>query len=298
MTRRPTATSRSVDAAYDLVGRHCADSTAPDQAAVGDVRPPGNEATLPHQLWARELQTEQLPDCSNMRTRRPAGARRRPRHRQRHRRSVDWDTAEAAIHSRRQRCLQCAPNADRASPMRMTAGRRSSTSTHSIEAGATRTIIPHEIGRMAGQRRRRRARSTSRSGRRRHGPPARRHRQGRLRGIGRRSARARSRVRAPHARVDAYRAIVGETSWRVRAAVRSRRPTSARGRTACVRPYRSSGWCLGVTQHEHGVDAIREIVNVLSRAAISVARARAHHRVRGHSNVQGNRTCGDRQRRT
>src|SRR5262249_697109 len=51
-------------------------------------------------------------------------------------------------------------------------------------------------------------------------------------------------------------------------------------------------WCLGVTQHEHGVDTIREIVNVLLLRG-NIGRAGAGPcPVRGHSNVQGNRTCG------
>jgi len=33
-------------------------------------------------------------------------------------------------------------------------------------------------------------------------------------------------------------------------------------------------WCLGLTQHEHGVDTVREIVNLLLCAATSAAKAR------------------------
>jgi anaerobic selenocysteine-containing dehydrogenase len=51
-------------------------------------------------------------------------------------------------------------------------------------------------------------------------------------------------------------------------------------------------WCLGLTQHEHGVDTIREIVNVLLLRG-NIGRAGAGPcPIRGHSNVQGNRTCG------
>jgi molybdopterin-dependent oxidoreductase alpha subunit len=51
-------------------------------------------------------------------------------------------------------------------------------------------------------------------------------------------------------------------------------------------------WCLGVSQHEHGVDTVREIVNVLLlRGNIGVP-GTGPSPVRGHSNVQGNRTCG------
>jgi anaerobic selenocysteine-containing dehydrogenase len=51
-------------------------------------------------------------------------------------------------------------------------------------------------------------------------------------------------------------------------------------------------WCLGVTQHEHGPDAIREIVNVLLLRGNLGREGAGPSPVRGHSNVQGNRTCG------
>jgi len=51
-------------------------------------------------------------------------------------------------------------------------------------------------------------------------------------------------------------------------------------------------WCLGLTQHEHGVDTIREIVNVLLLRGNIGREGAGPCPVRGHSNVQGNRTCG------
>ncbi len=51
-------------------------------------------------------------------------------------------------------------------------------------------------------------------------------------------------------------------------------------------------WCLGITQQEHGVDTIREIANLLLLRG-NIGRAGAGPSpIRGHSNVQGNRTCG------
>jgi molybdopterin-dependent oxidoreductase alpha subunit len=52
------------------------------------------------------------------------------------------------------------------------------------------------------------------------------------------------------------------------------------------------GWCLGLTQHEHGVDTVREIVNVLLLRGNIGREGAGPSPVRGHSNVQGNRTCG------
>jgi molybdopterin-dependent oxidoreductase alpha subunit len=51
-------------------------------------------------------------------------------------------------------------------------------------------------------------------------------------------------------------------------------------------------WCLGLTQHEHGVDAVREIVNLLLLRGNLGREGAGPSPVRGHSNVQGNRTCG------
>jgi len=51
-------------------------------------------------------------------------------------------------------------------------------------------------------------------------------------------------------------------------------------------------WAMGITQHKHSVDTIQELVNVLLlRGNIGKAGAGACP-VRGHSNVQGNRTVG------
>lgn len=51
-------------------------------------------------------------------------------------------------------------------------------------------------------------------------------------------------------------------------------------------------WAMGITQHENGVDNVKEIVNLLLlRGSIGIAGAGACP-VRGHSNVQGDRTMG------
>ena len=51
-------------------------------------------------------------------------------------------------------------------------------------------------------------------------------------------------------------------------------------------------WCLGITQHEQGVDTVREIVNVLLLRGNIGREGAGPCPIRGHSNVQGNRTCG------
>lgn len=51
-------------------------------------------------------------------------------------------------------------------------------------------------------------------------------------------------------------------------------------------------WCLGVSQQQYGVSAIREIVNVLLLRGNLGRLGAGPCPIRGHSNVQGNRTCG------
>jgi molybdopterin-dependent oxidoreductase alpha subunit len=51
-------------------------------------------------------------------------------------------------------------------------------------------------------------------------------------------------------------------------------------------------WCLGVSQQEFAVDAIREIMNVLLMRGQLGRPGAGPCPIRGHSNVQGNRTCG------
>ncbi|MBV8555392.1 MAG: hypothetical protein JO116_07495, partial [Planctomycetaceae bacterium] len=56
----------SWDEAFALVGRHLRGLDSPDRAAFYTSGRLGNEATFLYQLWARELGTNNLPDCSNM----------------------------------------------------------------------------------------------------------------------------------------------------------------------------------------------------------------------------------------
>ncbi len=93
---------------------------------------------------------------------------------------------------------------------------------------------------------------------------------------------------------DAYRRVCEAVSWtelerqsgvpvdQIRAAAEIYRQAPS-----CV-----FGWCLGVTQQEFGVDAIREIVNVLLLRGNIGREGAGPCPIRGHSNVQGNRTCG------
>jgi anaerobic selenocysteine-containing dehydrogenase len=51
-------------------------------------------------------------------------------------------------------------------------------------------------------------------------------------------------------------------------------------------------WAMGLTQHKNGVDNIRELVNLLLLKGSIGKKGAGTCPVRGHSNVQGDRTMG------
>src|SRR4029079_7826098 len=91
-----------------------------------------------------------------------------------------------------------------------------------------------------------------------------------------------------------YRALVVSTAWAdivegsgiSEAKIRKLADTYIASKRVII------AWCLGITQHEHGVDTIREIVNLLLLRGNIGREGAGPCPVRGHSNVQGNRTCG------
>ena len=94
--------------------------------------------------------------------------------------------------------------------------------------------------------------------------------------------------------LEEYRALCEATPWSE--LVRGSGVDEAAIR-ALADSYLNSGrviiaWCLGVTQHEHGVDTVREIVNLMLLRGNIGREGAGPCPVRGHSNVQGNRTFG------
>ncbi len=93
---------------------------------------------------------------------------------------------------------------------------------------------------------------------------------------------------------EAYKSLVEATPWAeierqsgvAEAKVREMGEVYRTSRSAII------SWCLGVTQQEHAGDTIREIVNVLLLRGNIGREGAGPCPIRGHSNVQGNRTCG------
>jgi molybdopterin-dependent oxidoreductase alpha subunit len=93
---------------------------------------------------------------------------------------------------------------------------------------------------------------------------------------------------------DEYRALCEAASWAELVHDSGVEEQAIRNLAGAYRASERAiiAWCLGLTQHEHGVDTIREIVNLLLLRGNIGREGTGPCPIRGHSNVQGNRTCG------
>ncbi|MFC8719777.1 FdhF/YdeP family oxidoreductase [Kitasatospora sp. NPDC057198] len=281
--------------AFDLFGEVVRGLDDPNEAAFYTSGRLGNEATFLYQLMARELGTNNLPDCSNMCHEASGRALTASIGTGKGTADLrDWEAADALFILG----VNAASNAPRMLTALADATRRGAKVVHVnplVEAAATRTIVPHEFANMALGR----ATSTSslnlqvRIG----GDMA------LLRGIAK--AVLEQSAQDPKALDEefveryttgfaAYRELVEKTPWEE---LERQSGLSRPQLLAAARVYREAdrsifSWCLGVTQHEHGVDTVREIVNVLLLRGNLGREGTGPSPVRGHSNVQGNRTCG------
>ncbi|MEU9689965.1 FdhF/YdeP family oxidoreductase [Amycolatopsis japonica] len=281
--------------AFALVGDTLRGLDSPDQAAYYTSGRLGNEATFLYQLMARELGTNNLPDCSNMCH--EASGRALQAALGTGKGTVDlkdWEHADALFILG----VNAASNAPRMLTALAEAYRRGAQIVHVnplIEAAATRTIIPHDFARMATFR-------ATRTGTLNLQPR-----------IGGDMALIRGMAKAALEQAatdpgaldltfierhttgfEEYRALCEATSWEE---IERQSGVSVADIRAAARIYRDAdrsiaSWCLGVTQHEHGVDTVREIVNLLLLRGNLGREGAGPSPVRGHSNVQGNRTCG------
>ncbi|MFF4114189.1 FdhF/YdeP family oxidoreductase [Streptomyces sp. NPDC001714] len=281
--------------AFDLVGGVLRGLDHPNQASFYTSGRLGNEATFLYQLMARELGTNNLPDCSNMCH--EASGRALTASLGTGKGTVDlqdWDATDALFIIG----VNAASNAPRMLTALAAAYRRGAQIVHVnplIEAASRRTIIPHDFLDMA-------ACHSTRTGTldlqvRVGGDMA------LLRGI---SKAVLDQATADPKALDQefidrytsgfedYRKVCEATSWEE---IERQSGVSRADILRAARVYRDAdrsiiSWCLGVSQHEHGVDTVREIVNVLLLRGNLGREGAGPSPVRGHSNVQGNRTCG------
>ncbi|MFJ4187257.1 FdhF/YdeP family oxidoreductase [Kitasatospora sp. NPDC089509] len=282
-------------AAFELVGRTLRGLDDPNRAAFYTSGRLGNEATFLYQLLARELGTNNLPDCSNMCHEASGRALQAALGTGKGTADLkDWEVTDALFVLG----VNAASNAPRMLTSLAEAYRRGAQIVHInplIEAASRRTIIPHDFTDMALNR-------STRTGTlnlqvRIGGDMA------LLRGMAKavleqsatdRKALDRLFIERHTAGFAAYRDVCAATPW---SEIERQSGLSRAEILEAARVYREAdrsifSWCLGVTQHEHGVDTVREIVNLLLLRGNLGREGAGPSPVRGHSNVQGNRTCG------
>ncbi|MGW5454285.1 FdhF/YdeP family oxidoreductase [Nocardia sp. NPDC003979] len=285
----------SWDDAFEMAGRALRELDDPNLAAYYTSGRLGNEATFLYQLMARELGTNNLPDCSNMCHEASGRALQAALGTGKGTCDLeDWETTDALFILG----VNAASNAPRMLTALAEADRRGAQIVHInplVEAGATRTIIPHEILRMATFRTT--DTSTLNLQPRIGGDFA------LMRGIAKavfeesesdpKALDHQFIERHTHG-FEEYRAVVEATPWSTIEEQSGLTEDEVRkaARVYCEADRSIISWCLGVTQHEHGVDTVREIVNVLLLRGNLGREGAGPSPVRGHSNVQGNRTCG------
>jgi molybdopterin-dependent oxidoreductase alpha subunit len=284
------------DAAFALIGRHLQALPSPHQAAFYTSGRLSNEATFLYQLFAREFGTNNLPDCSNMCH--EASGRALTAAIGTGKGTValdDWQKADAIF--------IIGTNAASNSPRMLTAladgvKQRGLKIVHInplVEAAATRAITPHEILSMA------LFRSTSTSTL--NLQPRIAGDLALMRGIAKHvleAARVDPKaidslfIKHHTAGFEEYRALCEAVSWADLVRQSGVPEDKIRAAAEIYRQARASifSWCLGVTQQDFAVDAIREIVNVLLLRGNIGREGAGPCPIRGHSNVQGNRTCG------
>jgi molybdopterin-dependent oxidoreductase alpha subunit len=281
--------------AFALVGRTLRELDSPDQASFYTSGRLGNEATFLYQLMARELGTNNLPDCSNMCHEASGRALRASLGTGKGTVDLkDWEATDALFLLG----VNAASNAPRMLTALAAAYRRGAQVVHInplVEAAATRTIIPHDFRSMAT------CHST---------PTSTLNLQPRiggdlalLRGMAKAileqatsdpKALDREFIDRHTTGFEEYRALCEATPW---AEIEKQTEISRPDILKAARIYREAdrsivSWCLGISQHEHGVDTVREIVNLLLLRGNLGREGAGPSPVRGHSNVQGNRTCG------
>ncbi|MGK4578657.1 FdhF/YdeP family oxidoreductase [Kitasatospora sp. HPMI-4] len=281
--------------AFELVGRTLRELDDPNQAAYYTSGRLGNEATFLYQLMARELGTNNLPDCSNMCH--EASGRALQASLGTGKGTVDlkdWEATDALFIIG----VNVASNAPRMLTSLVKAQHRGAQIVHInpiVEAAARRAIVPHDFMDMALFKSTRT--STLNLQVRIGGDMA------LIRGI------AKAVLEQSHsdpkaldgefierhtAGFDEYKALCEATSWEE---IERQSAISRADILKAARIYRDAdrsifSWCLGVTQHEQGVSAAREIINLLLLRGNLGREGAGPSPVRGHSNVQGNRTCG------
>ena len=281
--------------AFTLIGTTLRNLDSPDRASFYTSGRLSNEASFLYQWFVREYGTNNMPDCSNM-CHEASGAALRA--------AIgtgkgtvdleDWATADAIFLLG----VNAASNSPRMLTSLAEATKRGAAIVHInpiVEAAATRTIVPHDLADMAFFR----ATSTSTLNvQPRIGGDA-----ALIRGVAK--ALFEMAEDDPDAidtdfldqftnGADAYREVCATAEWKDLEHQSGVRESQMRQMAHIYRHSKATiiAWCLGISQQEHGVDTVREIVNLLLLRGNIGRPGAGPCPIRGHSNVQGNRTQG------
>ena len=264
--RSDTYVPISWDDAFELVGSALRGLDSPHQASFYTSGRLGNEATFLYQLWVREFGTNNLPDCSNMCHEASGRALTAAIGTAKGTVDlVDWQTTDALWVMG----VNAASNAPRMLTTLAEARVRGAQIVHIsplIEAASQRTIVPHELLAMA----------TFRST-----PTGTLDVQVRIggdmaliRGVAKAVLEAADNDpdaidamfidRYTHGFAD-YQRACESTEW---SELERKSGVDQRTMRKLADLYLESrrtviSWCLGISQQEHGVETVREIVNLL-----------------------------------
>jgi molybdopterin-dependent oxidoreductase alpha subunit len=286
----------SWDDAFALIARHLNALPSPNAASFYTSGRLSNEATFLYQLFVREFGTNNLPDCSNMCH--EASGRALDASLGTGKGTVDlidWQNTDAIFILG----VNVATNA----PRMLTAladgvKERNTKIVHInplIEVAATKAITPHEVLDMLLFK----ATTTSSL----NLQPNLGGDFALMRGIAKYlfeqaekdpSAISKLFIDTYTSGFEEYKRVCQETSWSTIVEQSGLEKGKIEQAGEIYRQANAAiiSWCLGVTQHQHSVDMIREIVNVLLLRGNIGREGAGPCPVRGHSNVQGNRTCG------
>lgn len=286
----------SWEEAFSLISKHLLSLSTPNKASFYTSGRLSNEATFLYQLFAREYGTNNLPDCSNMCH--EASGRAMAASLGTGKGTVDlidWQKADAIF--------VMGVNAATNSPRMLSAlvdgvkehGTKIVHINPLIEVAATSAITPHEILDMITFR------TTLTSSL--NLQPIIGGDMAIMRGIAKHlfekfesdpSAIDLDFIENYTAGFEDYKKSCEQTSWEEIERYSAIPLSKIREAGEIYRLSKSSiiSWCLGVSQQEFAVDTIREIVNVLLLKGNIGREGAGPCPIRGHSNVQGNRTCG------
>ena len=282
--------------AFALMARHLNSYASPNEAAFYTSGRLSNEGTFLYQLFARELGTNNLPDCSNMCH--EASGRSLTASIGTGKGTVDitdWQHADAIFVLG----VNAATNAPRMLSALVDGVKEHGTKivhiNPLIEVAATNAITPHEMIDMLTFRK------TSTSSL--NLQPRTAGDMAIMRGIAKHLLEAAKTdakaideafIRNHTVGFDEYKKVVEATSWEELAHQSAVSVEQIRAAAEIYRQAHSAiiSWCLGVSQQEFAVSAIREIMNVLLMRGNIGRLGAGPCPIRGHSNVQGNRTCG------